>query len=153
MWQFIKVIQLNTVPGGWRALVQLSHNGISGMYQIPSDTMHFAEKPTEPELLIMGQHLAIQKNMEANTPPTFTLSKFAFRNRFTMEERIALDNASLSTALTDMQKATICTIMKDFDAAPDPLDMRHESMRTALYYFESNFLLQPGRAQEIMGIT
>lgn len=152
MWQFVEVIRVDPVEGGWRALARMLNNGVEDTAMLPSPTLAFTTQPTDVELRIMGEHVAIRLNVGRYNPPTFTLSKFAFRNRFTLEERVAIDNAALSTVLTEEQKAIVRTILKDFEAAPDPVAMDHDSTIHGIRYFEEVRLIGPERAGAILGL-
>lgn len=74
-----------------------------------------------------------------DAPVTRVISKLAFRRRFTLAERVAIDSSSdpvVKTMLTDMSLA-------------DVIDLDDADIVAGLAYLESISLLVAGRAAEI----
>lgn len=83
----------------------------------------------------------------APTTPGPVLSRLAFRMRFTLSERIAIDNA----ALPPEQQALVRTVMRDFDAASE-IHLLNPDVIAGVRLFEQLGLITPGRADEILRI-
>ncbi len=86
------------------------------------------------------------------TPPapvSMTISKYQFRQLFTLSERIAIDNAASNPALTDAQKATLNTIYLDINAAGD-IELGTPGVTMGIDYLVSIGLLTADRAVMIL---
>ena len=82
-------------------------------------------------------------------PPQTVFTKYQFRSRFTLAELVATDNFASSSTLTDIQKATLNTITKNFDAA-DSIDITNSATIQGVEYLVSAGLLTQDRATEIL---
>lgn len=86
---------------------------------------------------------------EAPIPPSPPMTKYQFRSRFTLAELVATDNFATSSTLTDVQKATLNTITKNFDAA-ESIDITNSATIQGVEYLVSAGLLTQDRATEIL---
>ena len=84
-------------------------------------------------------------------PPTTktVFTKFEFRSRFTFAELVAVDNYATSSTLTDQQKATLNTVIKNFDSAQD-VDVTHASTIQGVEYLVQCNLITSQRAAIIL---
>ena len=82
-------------------------------------------------------------------PPQTVFTKYQFRSRFTLAELVATDNFATSSTLTDVQKATLNTITKNFDLA-DNIDITNSATIQGVEYLVSAGLLTQDRATEIL---
>lgn len=76
-------------------------------------------------------------------------TKFGFRSRFTLQELVAIDNFNMSSLLDQNQKATVNTIIKNFDSAEN-IDLTYNSTITGIQYLSTVGLLTDIRANEIL---
>lgn len=81
------------------------------------------------------------------------ITKFAFRSRFSMGEKIAIELASIddptAPAEVRQQQATIRVMLKDVDAS-EFIDLDRADTRTGVQLLEGAGLLGAGRALEIL---
>jgi hypothetical protein len=82
-------------------------------------------------------------------PPQTVFTKYQFRSRFTLAELVATDNFASSSTLTDVQKATLNTITKNFDVA-DSIDVTNSATIQGVEYLVTAGLLTQDRATEIL---
>lgn len=82
-------------------------------------------------------------------PPQTVFTKYQFRSRFTLAELVATDNFATSSTLTDVQKATLNTITKNFDAA-DSIDITNSATIQGVEYLVTVGILTQDRATEIL---
>ena len=82
-------------------------------------------------------------------PPQTVFTKYQFRSRFTLAELVATDNFATSSTLTDVQKATLNTITKNFDVA-ESIDITNSATIQGVEYLVSAGLLTQDRATEIL---
>jgi hypothetical protein len=89
--------------------------------------------------------------MIGQTPPPVLLviSKWAYRNLFTMAERIGIDGFQSNTTLTPAQKAQLATLYQDFAAARH-IDLTNPAVISATDLLESLGLIAAGRAAQIL---
>lgn len=83
--------------------------------------------------------------------PSVILSRFEFRQRLTISERVGLDNLTENTVLSLADKQMAISLMKDLDSAlyvklDDPL------LISGLNYLESVGLIGAGRSATIRGV-
>ena len=81
--------------------------------------------------------------------PQTVFTKYQFRSRFTLAELVAMDNFATSSTLTDVQKATLNTITKNFDLA-DNIDITNSATIQGVEYLVSAGILTQDRATEIL---
>lgn len=82
-------------------------------------------------------------------PPQTVFTKYQFRSRFTLAELVAIDNFASSSTLTDVQKATLNTITKNFDVA-ESIDITNSATIQGVEYLVTAGLLTQDRATEIL---
>ena len=82
-------------------------------------------------------------------PPQTVFTKYQFRSRFTLAELVAIDNFASSTTLSDVHKATLNTITKNFDVA-DSIDITNSATIQGVEYLVTAGLLTQDRATEIL---
>jgi len=82
-------------------------------------------------------------------PPSRTLTHLAFRRRFTLTERIAVDNAPDSGLLPAEAAAALRTMAKDLELAQE-VNLDDEDVAAGLAFLTQLGLLAPGRAAEIL---
>jgi hypothetical protein len=153
MWTFLDVLRVDEVAGGWRALLRMDNNGIVDTVLIPSPTEVLRIPPTDIELRILGEHAAIMRNAEAARPTGCHMTLSQFRSRFTLEERIVLDNIEQHPSLSDAQKARVRAHMTDILTADVPINPGSNVIADAVFYFEFVALLTHERALVILGLS
>jgi hypothetical protein len=77
------------------------------------------------------------------------MTKWQFRSLFTLEERVACDNAEYNTNIPAEYRATLKTLNKDFDSAQE-IDPSLVEVQQGIGLFEQLGLIQPGRASQII---
>jgi hypothetical protein len=82
-------------------------------------------------------------------PPQTIYTKFGFRSRFTLQELVGIDNFATNTTLTADQKATLTTIIKNFDAA-DKIDLKNQTTIDGVNYLATAGLITTARANQIL---
>jgi len=87
--------------------------------------------------------------VEPPPPPQTVFTKYQFRSRFTLAELVAIDNFASSTTLSDVHKATLNTITKNFDVA-DSIDVTNSATIQGVEYLVTAGLLTQDRATEIL---
>lgn len=88
-----------------------------------------------------------QPAIPATTPVIIT--KFQFRKLFTLQERMAIDNAQYNTTLTGSQKAAIYTMQKDMEVSVE-VDLHMADTITGINFLVSCYLLTADRASRIL---
>lgn len=78
-------------------------------------------------------------------PPQTVFTKYQFRSRFTLAELVATDNFASSSTLTDVQKATLNTITKNFETA-ESIDITNSATIQGVEYLVTAGLLTQDRA-------
>lgn len=81
-----------------------------------------------------------------------TLTKLAFRKLFTLPERVAVDNASQSTALPAQYKALLATMAIDLSVAVE-VHLDDPVTAQGVQLLEQLGLIGPGRAAQILSNT
>ena len=122
--------------------------------------MQYIKQGTNTFQVINGQQVLIDAsdNYDVNADGSIVpkrhvwLSKLQFRNLFSMDELVALDNFASSTTLTSDQKAYLTTLMKNVDAA-ESIDLCYPMTQQGLAYIESAGLIAAGRAAQILAST
>ena len=146
MWKYIKNHSVTKRGDFWEAFAIFSFNGVISAKALPL----FSTEPTTEQVTLVAQEFAVQLNMGAAYAPTFTVSKYAFRQRFTLAERMLIDGVESNPASTPEHRAVVRTIMKDFESVSGDIDMKDVSTASGLTYLESIGLLANGRAAEIL---
>lgn len=86
-------------------------------------------------------------------PPPRRITKLAFRNRFTVAEKVAIDLASIddpsSGAAARQQAAAVRVSLADA-AAATYIDLSRDDTRAGVLFLESAGILSAGRAVEIL---
>ncbi len=101
-------------------------------------------------LLDSGDNWNVSADGEMLFPkPHAICTKLTFRCRFALPELVGIDNYALNQTLTADQKATMLTIMKNFDAATQ-IDLYDPRIVEGVQYIESTGLIAAGRAAEIL---
>jgi hypothetical protein len=147
MWTFSAVAQIEQRFNQWYALVTLMKNGIPESFYLK-----FANEPSLATAQAEAENLAVQKNLAEAPTAVRLISKYAFRMRFTLDERIALDNAATNANLTAQQKVVVLTLLKDFETKEGEVDLDFPDTLAGVQYFESVQLIATGRANAILGI-
>lgn len=100
-----------------------------------------------------NNNLVPPKEEEINYSQVKHITKLAFRNRFTLEEKIAVEFAALdnpTASIEDRQKsATVRSYLKDLDSATY-VDLDREDLKNSLQSLETLGLITAGRANEIL---
>ncbi len=78
-----------------------------------------------------------------------TFTKLEFRRLFSMYELVAIDNFAANTVLSADQKATMTTIMHNFDVASE-INVSDPLTQQGVNYIESIGLIASGRASQIL---
>lgn len=79
----------------------------------------------------------------------WTISKTDFRNKFTFDERVLIDNYSESTTLTSEQKSYMNTFTKDIELMTI-IDLSSDYIKNYLSKLEEFGLIASNRASEIL---
>jgi hypothetical protein len=99
------------------------------------------------QVMLLGQ---VDQDVTGVGPTTSTdLTKFAFRCLFTFDELVGIDNFQASATLTAEQKATLNTIMLNFQAAED-IELTDPAIIEGVQYLVSCNLLTAARAQQVL---
>lgn len=85
----------------------------------------------------------------APSPVRLDITKFQFRKLFTLEERIALDNAQYSSSIPPRVKATLFTLMKDLEVS-NVIQLGTPEVTNGIKYLMSVGLLTKTRADRIL---
>jgi hypothetical protein len=109
----------------------------------------FDHEPSVNEVEIAAGVHALGVNLDTATRGTSVLSRYDFRARFTLEERMAIDNFEAS-ALPAEYKAILRTVLKDFDSTQE-IDCRHPATLEGVGFLETVGLLAAGRAAQVLG--
>lgn len=94
-----------------------------------------------------GQFTAPPEPEPEPSPPKI-LTKYQFRQLFTFDERVAIDNYE-SSALSSQHKAMFRTWMKDLELSAE-VHADNPDLAPGIMALESMGLLDPGRAAEII---
>jgi hypothetical protein len=93
---------------------------------------------------------------ETPSPPaqaTRRITKFAFRNRFTLAEKVAIEIASLDNPTADMQQRSLAAALRASQndmAVATFVDLDFPATRQGVQMLEQHGLLALGRAAEIL---
>ena len=147
MWTFVEVAQIAERFGSWSALVTLEKNSVQESFYVK-----FTYQPTVAQATTAGQNLATQKNVEEAPVVSHVITKYAFRMRFTLAERIALDTVDTNAVLTAEQKLIAQTLLHDFAAKENGVEITNADTIAGVQYLESIGLLASGRASVILGL-
>jgi len=83
------------------------------------------------------------------------ITKFAFRSRFTLSEKVAIELASLDNPTGTQEQRTrsamVRTIQKDVDAATY-IDLKNQDTRTGVQALETAGLISVGRSNQILNV-
>lgn len=85
-------------------------------------------------------------------PKPRVLTKFEFRKLFTMNERIAIDNAGTNTAIPALYRAMIVTALKDYELSWE-VQLDNPDVQQGVNFLEMIGLIAPGRAVVILSNT
>lgn len=77
------------------------------------------------------------------------ITKFQFRQLFTMDERIAIDNAEFNLSLSGRVKATLATFMKDVEVS-NVVVLNSPEVITGIQFLVANNLLTATRAIQVL---
>jgi len=80
------------------------------------------------------------------------LSKYQFRARFTIEEKVIIENFETHPTLTDEQKAVVRVILKDIEVS-DVIELTDPALSAGVDILVSYGLLTEERKAEILAIT
>jgi hypothetical protein len=78
-----------------------------------------------------------------------SLTKYQFRQLFTMAERVAIDNAQLNPSITDDNKAILFTMTKDLDLA-ESIELSNAHTIQGIQFLVAVGLLAAPRAAQIL---
>lgn len=147
MWTFTEVVRIEQQFDTWTALVTLAKDSVSESFYIK-----FQSEPTLAFAQQAGQDLATKKNLAEAPLVPVTISKYAFRMKFTLAERIALDTVDINTSLTDQQKQIAQTLLHDFSIKENGIELTNSDTISGVQYLESIGLLGTGRAAQILAL-
>lgn len=82
-------------------------------------------------------------------PPPGPLSQLQFRQLWTFEERLLMDNPELADGLTPIQRATVKTLMRDLTSA-SAVQLDHPQVRAGVQAVASLGLISAERAAQIL---
>lgn len=86
-------------------------------------------------------------------PPVFkTFTKLEFRNLFTLQERVAIDNFELNPSISDVNKMTLRTLFKDQEAAMF-IDVGRTDTQQGIQFLNTAGLISTERANQILNAT
>lgn len=77
------------------------------------------------------------------------LTKYQFRQLFTLAERVAIDNVSLNTTIPANYKAILVTILKDLELS-EIVNLDLPSVASGIALLQQLGLLAEGRAEQIL---
>lgn len=145
MWTFSTVVRTENSWGTWYALVTLTKGGVDESF-----FLKFGQtEPSQEQATLAAGDLATRMNLNLAIDTTTPLTRYEFRARFTLNERVIIDNYD-SSELSAEHKAIIRTILRDFDST-DQIHLTHPAVAQALQTFEALGLVAGGRAAEILG--
>ena len=84
--------------------------------------------------------------------PTLELTKYQFRQLFTLEEKVAVDNAQLNPNIAANFKAILVSIMKDLELS-EVVHLDNPQVTSGVGFLEQIGLLATGRAAQILSNT
>lgn len=93
---------------------------------------------------------AFAERFASLAPPARTLTKLAFRRRFTLAERIAVDAAPENVAFDSATRAALRTMAADL-AMAEEVDLDDADVIAGVQLLVALGLLTSGRAAEILG--
>ncbi len=82
-------------------------------------------------------------------PVTMTITKYQFRQLFTLQEKIQIDNATLQTNLTQQQQMMLVTLEKDLNVA-DNIQLGTPDINNAIGFLTQIGILTPQRAMMVL---
>jgi hypothetical protein len=98
---------------------------------------------------LLFTHVLIEDPPPPPAPYRKPMSKWEFRSLFTLEERVACDNAEYSTNIPEEYRAILKTLNKDFDSAQE-IDPSLVEVQQGVGLFEQLGLISSGRANQII---
>lgn len=106
------------------------------------------------ELLYPGRwRLSEEQSIVDVKPENRKITKLAFRNRFTIQEKVAIEIASLDNPSSDMllriTSATVRTYLQDVASATF-IDLNRLDTREGVFKLEEYGIISAGRAAEIL---
>lgn len=102
-----------------------------------------------------GDAIPSQDDLDAwikSTPghnPTMQLTKYQFRQLFTLAERVAIDNISLNETIPANYKAIIVTVLKDLELS-EIVNLDLPAVISGVGLIEQLGLITAGRAKQIL---
>ena len=78
------------------------------------------------------------------------ITRYAFRCLFTIQERIAIDNAPNNSEIPSQLRAVIVTILKDIDSATT-VDLANPAVAAGLNVLAQAGLITPERVTQVLG--
>lgn len=144
MWIYDRAVKVERPQGKWNVRIVVRRGD-----EEQGGWITFDHEPKPAEIADGGRRYAEELNLSESYAIGSVVTRFAFRSRFTLDERVAIDNVAAS-ALSDAQKAVVLTILKDMDAAQE-IDLRHPSTMEGVHFLEAVGLLPAGRAAAILG--
>lgn len=83
---------------------------------------------------------------------SMTVTKYDFRKLFTLNERIAIDNAASNTNIPAQYRATLVTILKDLELSAVVI-LTNPDVAAGVNLLETIGLIASGRAADILSNT
>jgi ribonucleotide reductase beta subunit family protein with ferritin-like domain len=77
------------------------------------------------------------------------VTKYQFRQLFTLQERISIDNAQYNITLSGSQKAAVVTILKDLTVA-DEIQLSNPEVAASLLFMSVIGLVTEARVDRIL---
>jgi hypothetical protein len=106
-----------------------------------------------------GQPLPSKETLDswiASNPQTgsvgVVLTKYQFRKLFTLNERVAVDNAQSNTAIPAQYRAILLTMTKDMELSAE-VQLDNPDTQAGVMLLEQIGLIGPGRATQIISNT
>jgi hypothetical protein len=101
-----------------------------------------------------GDALPSQDDLDAwiaaeNIVLSNSVTKYQFRQLFTVNERIAIDNAGANTAIPANYRAMLVTIMKDLELSQTVI-LNNPAVSQGVHFLETLGLIGAGRAARIL---
>ena len=78
------------------------------------------------------------------------LTKYQFRKLFTLNERVAVDNAQLNTAIPAQYRAMLATLLRDVELSEEVQLTDNPDVAQGVNFLEQIGLIGPGRAAQIL---
>jgi hypothetical protein len=95
------------------------------------------------------EHILIEEPAPPPAPPRKIMSKWEFRKLFSLEERVACDNAPDNTQIPEQYRAILKTLNTDF-ALAEQIDPALKDVQDGVQLLEQVGLLATGRAAQIL---